>query len=165
MDWLLVIAEREALWWVLSEERMAFPAGRKRDARRLAIGDRLLLYTTRGCFHNPTRDRGRVIGEAHVAGPVESLRSPLVFDGREFPLGCELTIERLAPARTGVELGTLIDRLETFPNKRAWSATLRRPLVKLTPADTRLLDRDLEPLLIPRAGALAKYRALCIRGH
>ncbi|HKF79950.1 MAG TPA: hypothetical protein VKB17_03920, partial [Thermoleophilaceae bacterium] len=64
--YLLILGEREALAWVLREQRMAFSARRARSASALTLGDRLLLYTTRGCFHNPTRDRGRVIGAGEV---------------------------------------------------------------------------------------------------
>jgi hypothetical protein len=65
-SYLMPIADREPLMWILHERRTAFPSYRRSDAERLAAGDRLLLYTTRGCFHNPTRDRGRVIGVATV---------------------------------------------------------------------------------------------------
>jgi hypothetical protein len=60
--YLLVIGDREALGWILSAERMAFPDFRRAETRSLKSGDRLLIYTTRGCFKNPTRDRGRIIG-------------------------------------------------------------------------------------------------------
>ena len=69
---LLVIGEREALVWVLSEQRMAFPAHRAAEAVALAPGGLLLIYTTRGCFHNPTRDRGRVVRERRWRAPSNS---------------------------------------------------------------------------------------------
>jgi hypothetical protein len=52
-SYLLVIGEREALAWVLRESRTAFPATRRAEVDRLAVGDELFLLTTRGCFHNP----------------------------------------------------------------------------------------------------------------
>src|SRR4051812_31668265 len=92
---LLVIGERTALAWVLGEQRMAFTANRRTEASRLRRGDALLLYTTRGPYHTPTRDRGRVIGEATVLAPVAPLTEPVAFEGREFPIGCPLRVERL----------------------------------------------------------------------
>lgn len=53
---LLIIGERAALSWVVSEQRMACPAGRSNAARALEEGDEVCLYTTRGCFRNPRRD-------------------------------------------------------------------------------------------------------------
>jgi hypothetical protein len=64
--YLMLIAERDALAWVIRSSRAAFPANRSTDAQQLSPGDVLLLYTTRGCYHNPSRDRGRVIGEAEI---------------------------------------------------------------------------------------------------
>lgn len=157
---LLVIGERAALAWVLSEQRMAFSANRRTDAARLRIGDHLLLYTTRGTFHNPTRDRGRVIGEARVLAPVEPLPEPVVLDGREFPLGCPLAIERLAPLRSGVELAPLVPTLESFPDPATWSARMRRPLVPLTSNDAERLRRALREVAGPPEAVLASYLAL-----
>ena len=69
-SYLLPISDREPLIWILREQKTALPRYRRRDAERLTTGDRILLYTTRGCFRNPTRDRGRVIGVAREeAGP------------------------------------------------------------------------------------------------
>src|SRR6202051_2908697 len=64
VGYLLVIGERDALAWVLTTQRMAVPDYRSREVSALEPGDQLFLYTTRGCFHNPTRDRGRVVGVA-----------------------------------------------------------------------------------------------------
>lgn len=156
---LLVLGERAALAWVLTEQRMAFPAHRAREADALRPGDPLLLYTTRGCFHNPTRDRGRVMGEATVAGPARRLATPVAFGDHEFPIGCDLVIERIAPFGRGVELAPLVDRLRAFPDPRSWSARMRRALVPLPAADLRLLRRRLEPLLVDRAAAVPSYIA------
>jgi hypothetical protein len=66
--YLRVLGERRALAWVLGSRRIAFPEQRRADAQALQVDDRLFLYATRGCFHNPGRDLGRVIGTASVAG-------------------------------------------------------------------------------------------------
>lgn len=154
---LLVIGEREALAWVLSEQRMAFPPSRE-EAIALRPDALLLLYTTRGCFHNPTRDRGRVIGEARVAGPVERLRQPVRFGGRDFTIGCALTLERIVALGEGVELAPLVPRLAAFPDPSSWSARMRRPLVPLDDRDLALIRSHLARIAPQdRHDAVASY--------
>ena len=96
-DYLLVIGEKAALAWVLAEQRMAFPALRRSQAMTLEVGDELLIYTTRGCFHNPTGDIGRVMALATVTTRVHDLTEPVVFRERRYtspsrrgsrPVGC-----------------------------------------------------------------------------
>jgi hypothetical protein len=96
--YLLPIPDREALAWIVREHRTAFAEHRARDADRLEPDDVLVLYTTRGCFRNPTRDRGRVIGRPTVTAPAMRLTDPVMFGGREFPYLGELRIESLAPS-------------------------------------------------------------------
>jgi hypothetical protein len=142
-SYLLIIGDREALAWVLRESRMAFSRRGAREAAELRIGDRLFLYTTRGCFHNPTHDRGRVIGEAQVASEVEKLDDPIVIAGRTFTAGCALEVRSLAPLRSGVELGPLVPKLRAFPSNDGWGARLRRTLVALPTRDVRVIQRQL----------------------
>ena len=140
-DYLLPIADREPLAWILDEQRTAFTAARERAARGLRPGDRLFLHATRGCFHNPTRNRGRVLGRAEIVSAPAPLERPAVFGGREFPLGVELRIETLARRGTGVELAPLVERLHVFPDLRSWSARMRRALVPPDAHDSPLIAR------------------------
>ena len=104
-----------------------------------------MLYTTRGCFRNPTRDRGRVIGVALVATRAHELAVPVRFGEREFPIGLDLEIELLVPRGDGVELAPLIPKLrESFPNPRAWSARLRQALVPISTRDAVTIERALQ---------------------
>ena len=138
---LIVLGERDALRWVLRERRMAFPPYRRSAAQRLQPGDPLLLYVTRGAFHNPTRDRGRVIGVASVASPVVDLDDPLTLVGRTFTTGCRLDLKLLCPRGEGVELAPLVEELSAFPIKHAWSAVLRRAIVPLPQGDATRIKR------------------------
>lgn len=155
--YLLVLGERDAIAWVLREQRMAFPARRRAETAALAIGDKLFLYATRGAWHNPTRDRGRVLGLAIVTSPVRSFDEPLEIAGRHFHTGCQLRVDGAVPYPGGVELAPLVERMDTFPKPHAWSIYLRRPLRALPAADAKLLDRELRPLLKPLAQALPTY--------
>ena len=159
-----MLSDRVALAWVLRDQRMAFHANRAADARALAIGDRLFVYTTRGCFHNPTRDRGRVIGEATIASGVSDLDEPVELAGRTFSVGCRLRITKLARLRDGVELAPLVPRLATFPNPRGWRTRMRQTLVPLHNRDIPILEELLAPLLQPRATVIGKYLAAAQRG-
>jgi hypothetical protein len=142
-DFLLVIADREPLAWILTDERMAFSRGNS----ALAEDDRLFLYATRGCFRNPGRDRGRVIGEAVVTSSVRLLPMPVVFGGRKFPFGCNLQISGLAARDAGPELRDMVGRLHRLPDPRTWSAQLRRALVPLDAHDAAIVHASLAPLM------------------
>jgi hypothetical protein len=158
-DYLLPIADREPLAWILGEQRTAFSAAREREASRLGPGDRLFLYATRGCFRNPTRDRGRVIGSAEVVAAPARLDRPARFGEREFPLGVELRIQTLARRHAGVELAPLVERLHAFPDPRSWSARMRRALVPLDAHDARLIGRELRRVAQPYPAELRTYAA------
>jgi hypothetical protein len=156
-SYLLVISDRDALAWIVREQRMAFPALRRREVTGLRSGDELLLYTTRGCFHNPTRDRGRLIGIATATSPVTDLDPVVRVAGREFPLGCDLQIERLAALRGGVELAPLVSRLRVFPDPTSWNVRLRRPLLALPTSDAKLLRRQIESVAAGAQEVAADY--------
>jgi hypothetical protein len=157
-DYLLPIADREPLGWIVAEQRTAFPAERANAAQKLRPGDRLLLYTTRLCFRNPTRDRGRLVGLAVVTKPSEPLNPPVRFGTREFPIGVCFRIELLAPQREGVELAPLVENLATFPDPRSWSARMRRALVPLATGDGDMLVRELRKVASAYPTALHTYR-------
>jgi len=157
-SYLLVIGHSAALAWVLAEQRMAFPALRRSQAMELEIGDELLVYTTRGCFGNPERDRVRLMGLAKVATDVGWLQEPVIFGERRYTLGCALDIQSVAALHEGVELSPLVAKLHVFPDARTWSAQMRRPLVPLDEHDASLLRHHLTALLEPLDRHLAAYR-------
>ncbi|SOE56844.1 hypothetical protein SAMN05446589_1103 [Streptomyces sp. OV198] len=155
---LLIIGDRAALSWVVTEQRMAFPAGRSAAARTLEEGDEVFVYTTRGCFRNPTRDLGRVIGRARVVSPVRVLEEPVVFGERAFTEGCRLEVSGLASFREGLVLRDLVPRLSVFPDPVTWSVRMRRASLTLPPADAELVRTELESLLRPYGEARDGYR-------
>ena len=146
-SYLLVIGDAAPLAWVLAEQRMAFPALRRSQAAALETDDELFIYTTRACFHNSKRDRGRIMGLALVSSDVHDLAEPVVFGEHRYTSGCTLDIQGVAPLHDGVELGPLVPELQAFPDARTWSAQLRRPLVPLGKHDVAVLTPKLYPLL------------------
>lgn len=163
-DFLLIIGDRELLAWILSERKMAFPSYRSKDAGQVSKGDRLFRYTTRGCFHSPGRDRGRVIGEATVTSTVSTLKEPVEFGEQEFPMGCSLDITGLVPRDEGPEMIGLVGDLHLFPssNPKSWGVRLRQVLAPLDKHDAGVLHtklaRVMKPLSDARTGYLDKTR-------
>lgn len=162
-SYLLVLSEATALAWVLTEQRMAFPARRRSKAMALEIGDELIIYTTRGCFHNPRRDRGRAMGLALVKSSLHDLPKPVVLGERRFTSGCDLSIEGLAAVHHGVELHPLVPELHAFPDPTGWAAWLRRPLLPLDAHDADRLKSELIPLLEPYSRHMESYVGVATR--
>lgn len=157
---LLILGDRDAIAWVVSRKRMAFTADRARAASAaVRAGDELFLYATRGAFHNPTRDRGRVFGRAAARAAVEELARPVLLVGREFTHGFAFELDALAPPRLGVDISQLIPSLTTFPNKTGWATSLRRPLLTLTAEDAQLIRKRLKADQADTASAVKAYLA------
>lgn len=155
--YLMVIGDRDALSWVLSTQQTAFPVTRRDQVSHLEAGHELLVYTTRGCFGNPTRDKGRIIARAAVTGPTVHDEEPVRFGEREFPLRCPLRITDLAPFGEGVVLADHVETLHAFPNPKTWSVLLRRPPVPLDAHDHRYLTAQLDPVTKPITETLKGY--------
>lgn len=158
-DFLLIIGDREPLGWILTEEVMAFSAHRSRQVALVEKGDRLFLYTTRGCFHSPNKDRGRIIGEATVATPISTLDVPVKFGESEFPIGCELRIDGLVPRSKGLLMNDLVKDLHLFPNQgpKSWGVQLRRVLAPIDKHDANILHKKLERVVKPLSQTRSEY--------
>jgi hypothetical protein len=155
--YLLILGHRAGLAWVLGNSRMAFTEARIKEGQRLAEGDWLFLYTSRGCFGNPTRDRGRVIGEGEVLTTVRRRRVPLTIMRQEFTHDCQIMLKSLAPFGQGVVIADLVDQLEIFPDRRNWSFRLRRPLLRLPPPDATLIAREVRQVVRPVEETIDHY--------
>ena len=164
---LVILGDREGLTWVLREQRVAVPVGREREGRAVSLDDVLLLYTTRGCFHNPTRDRGRVIGEALVVEPPAPLDPPVELGGRRFGFGCAIELKSLAPLDAGIELAPLVPELAVFPDAQSWSVWLRRSILPLPAADAGKLRRAVALVALDPSDEVDAYvhRALVRAGR
>jgi hypothetical protein len=157
--YLLILGEGAAIAWVLREQRMAFPATPRAEVARLGAGDQLFLYATRGAWHNPGRDRGRIIGTATVSNAVRRLDEPITVAGMRFASECELAIGGVAAYPGGLELQPLVEQLDAFPKPHAWSLYLRRSLLELSARDAALLRSRVKNLLVDREAALPTYPA------
>lgn len=158
--YLVVLSDAASLAWVLSQQRMAFPLARRRMVEQIEVGDWLYLYTARDCFGNPGRDRSRIMAVARTVGPVVELDEPITVARRQFHFRCDLELRKVAPPRQGVEVAPLIDKLETFSNKRHWSARLRQPPVRLEGDDPKIISERLRMIVEPLERHLAVYKSL-----
>jgi hypothetical protein len=165
--YMAILGDREALGWVLREQKMVFGPERWRLWRSLKQGDALALYTTRQCFRNPTRDRGRVIATASLISSLQKLKTPICFRDRSYEFYCDLDIDQLAPWGEGPELVNMVPRLNTFPT--AWRSHIRRSLVQLDEHDYGVITTTLATEAMARNEALDGYltRALPLQpqGH
>ncbi|GGM51048.1 hypothetical protein ACFFX1_34540 [Dactylosporangium sucinum] len=155
-NYLLVLGDREGIAWVLYEQRMAFPSPSTQIAR-LAVGDALFLYATRGAWHNTRRDRGRIFGTATVTSPVDRLAEPVEVRGTRLLSGCNLQIDGIVPYPGGMELKPLVHRLALFRKPDGWGAYLHRTLVPLSDDDAATLHRTIAPMLKMRDETLSTY--------
>lgn len=138
--YLLIISDRQALGWILTTSRTAFSDPIRKEVRGLRPKDLLVLYTTRGCFKNPTRDRGRIVGQAEVVSEVTPSPEPLRFGERSFPYVCTLRLTALAPFGSGPELAPHASSLNALrPSGAGWATRLRRSLMPLDEHDQSYL--------------------------
>lgn len=165
--YMAILGDREALGWILREQKMVFGPERWKLWRGLKQGDHLVLYTTRQCFRNPTRDRGRVIATATAASPLGELTPPVIFRELAYEFYCDLEISCLAPWGEGPELASLVSELNTFPS--SWRSHIRRSLISLNQNDYQVLADALRASATTREEALNGYLAratpLRPRGH
>lgn len=138
--WLIVLADKEGLRWVLDHSRMAFSERIGLRARKMKVGEPLILYTARGAFGNPTRDQSQLQGLATIASPVHRRRMPLVIGDRSFPWECDLDLKVAFPERKGVPVNPLVSRLAIFPRKDAWAYYLKAGLLAVDSHDVRILS-------------------------
>jgi hypothetical protein len=160
---LLLISDREPLAWLLTTGRFAVPSSRGASVPQ--VGSTLFLYATRGCFRNPGRDRGRIIGIATVTQGVAHLAESVEFRGRQFTEGFAVEIQGIVPYGQGVELAPLAGHLHALPDAATWSVRLRRSIVSLDEPDEAMVRELLEPMLLPLDRAIGEYLTACRVPH
>jgi hypothetical protein len=100
---------------------------------------------------------GLIIGDAVVLTEVTKLRTPALVGGRHFHYGCEVFFEHLAPAGTGVPIGSVREELELTAGRVNYGQALQRTPVLLSQADTALLAPRLKSVWKPYEEAIDGY--------
>lgn len=121
--------------WVIEHGRMAVGP---RVKSLPGPGERVVLYTSRGAFHNPTRDRAQVIGLGITTD--EPAQRRLVIAGTPYARSFGVDIEVLAEPRHGLDFASLVPRLDFITKKKSWGGALRRPVVRISDRDYRTIE-------------------------
>jgi hypothetical protein len=137
--WLFVLGEADGLRWVIENKRMAFTQPRCRTAGQIRRGDDVILYVTRGAFHNPTRDQPQMAALMRVRSGAVELRPPLELAGRTFRCQVGLTPVVVLPERKGVPVRPIVNRLQLVKRSEVWGQYFRSSLIELGSSDFDLL--------------------------
>lgn len=135
-NWIFVVGEQVALDWVLRNERMAFRPGVR--LAQLAREDRVAVYATRSCWHNPTRDRAQIQAIGFVDGDVVHREQEV--GGMQMGSYCNLVLRISLPERQGVPFHELVGRLNLTKGRKHWGPVLRRSLVPLADEDMDVIE-------------------------
>jgi hypothetical protein len=148
-NWIIVLAGREAVHWVLAEGKMGFVASRRREVGRLTQGDGVFLYATKGTLGA----EGILFASGHATSGVAPVDVPYKIAKRDVDLECDLVMDGVAEPGAGVAIAELVPQLRLFAGygqPSSWRALLQRPLVSLhDPTDPEIINGVLEPLLRP----------------
>ena len=79
---LVVLADANAITWVLENQFMAVTASRSRRAANVQIGEDLFLYYTSKAYYDVGIKRGAVFGLGTVRSVLAELSSPVSLAGR-----------------------------------------------------------------------------------
>lgn len=129
-----MLGNRTAMEWVIDRGRMAVGP---RVRTLPAIGDRLVLYTSRGAFHNPTRDRAQILALGVTSSEPDNRR--VVVAGAAYARSFAIDIDVMAEPRRGLDFLPLVPRLDFIHNRASWGGALRRPVVHIGDKDYKTI--------------------------
>ncbi len=138
--WVWVFGEIKGLRWVLEDETMAFPDHAGAKVRSMSKGDEAIIYTTRGAFHNPTRDVARLGGIIEVAGEASD-RKAVEIAGREFTWTVPIRVETILPERTGPEVKPLAPKLSIVKKPEVWGQYFRSSPIEVNESDFIVMEQ------------------------
>jgi hypothetical protein len=159
---LVVLADANAVTWVLENELMAVTASRSRQAANVQVGGDLFLYYTSKTYYDVGIRRGGVFGLGTVRSPLAELPSSLSLADRTLTHGFSITIQGLVTPGRAVDLGALAPRLKAFGRGR-WGPQLQRPLVSLPAEDGVVLRSLFSAAIAQEKASVETYRALGVR--
>lgn len=142
--WLVVLTEAKGLRWVLKNERMAFSHRLCNRARRIRVGDKLILYLTKAAFGAPSRDRPQLQGVVRVTSGVQQLPETLDILGLELTCACDIEPETVFKERQGAPFDPLVAKMSFIKRPEIWGQYVRRGLVELSAADAKLIVASIE---------------------
>jgi hypothetical protein len=160
--YLVVLADANAVTWVLENQLMAVTASRSRQAANVKIGEDLFLYYTSKAYYDVGITRGGVFALGTVRSALAELSSPLSLAGRALTHGFPITIQGMVTPGRAVDLAALAPRLKLFVRGR-WGPQLQKPLVPLPAEDGAVLRSLLSAAIAQEKTGVEMYRALGAR--
>jgi hypothetical protein len=152
--YLLVLGDKRGTAWVLRESRTALARERVRDVKRVAVGDRLLLYASNTAFGSGSG----LFGWVTVTREVQYLEQAFRLNFKEFHADLPFRFEQLVPIGDFTELASLVPKLDLVAgNREKWGVYLRRPVIALTEHDAALMTDALLPKCKPADEVLSAY--------
>lgn len=138
MTVIFVVGSRVALEFILDNEVMAFRAAVKTEL--LTEGMKFAIYTTRGAYGNPSKDRSQILALGRLVSGVTD--HPHSIGHELFPRSCQLRIEARLPWRNGLLFEPLIDELAFVGGRRRYSSVFHRTIVKVPVKDFDRISSD-----------------------
>ena len=129
--WLFILGEHKATEWVLKHETMGFRGSA--SGIDIRVGDRLLIYVTRGALNNPRGDESQIVGYGKITEAVSP--NKIVIGGRDYGATCGFHLTLQFPLRHGLPFAPLVPSLDFISNKKAWYAYIRRAVVQVPSPD------------------------------
>lgn len=140
MTVIFVVGSRSALEYILDKQVMAFRSSVKTEV--LSAGMRFAIYTTRGAYGNPSKDRSQVLAIGRLVSGVTD--QPHSIGNELFPQSCQLRIEARLPWRNGLAFDPLVDELAFVGGRRRYASVFHRTIVKVPVADFDRIVSDFE---------------------
>lgn len=112
------------------------------NTSHLTAGDAIVIYATRSCWHNPTRDRAQVAAVGRIAAKVVHMDTEV--GGETMPQRCDLSFDVVMPERHGIPFADLVGRLALTRGREHWGPLLRRTIVPVLDADVAIIRRECE---------------------
>jgi hypothetical protein len=137
-----VFGEIQGLNWVVDNSTMAFSTLSPRLST-IEPGDEAILYTSRGAFHNPTRDVARLVGLAEVTGTMR-VGEDIEIAGRDFAFFVPIKVTLLLPERTGPSVREFAPLLKVVKRKKVWGQYFRSSPIAVEDSDFSLMKTALD---------------------
>jgi hypothetical protein len=141
--WVVVLGDRDGLRWVVKNDMMAWTKGSARKAAEIRCGDGLILYVTRGAFHNPARGEAQLVAEVRALEQPRPLAQPFLLAGRTFVSACRLRFTLLLPEKKGAPVRPIVENLAFVRRKDTWGQYFRSGLIEVPGEDFDVMAQAL----------------------
>jgi hypothetical protein len=132
--WLIVLADRLGLEWVLEHRQMAFPPSVCPNARRIRAGDGFLVYGAAPLGK-------KLLGAGRFSSGSRPLSPSIRLKFRELACVVDLDFDRILSPEEGLPFKPLVPRLKFIGRPEVWGTYLRRAILPLPAGDAAVLTQ------------------------